>query len=67
MVFKAHLKWHRTAETEIVAVKTMKGILLWSTKVVSNITNYYLFARTVVTFSDYNLLKNNRCCTWYLG
>ena len=29
-MFKAHLKWHRTAETEIVAVKTMKGILLCS-------------------------------------
>ena len=28
MVFKAHLKWHRTAETEIVAVKTIKGIYL---------------------------------------
>ena len=25
LVFKAHLKWHRSAETEIVAVKTMKG------------------------------------------
>ena len=25
LVFKAHLKWHRSAETEIVAVKTLKG------------------------------------------
>ena len=24
-VFKAHLKWHRSAETNVVAVKTMKG------------------------------------------
>ena len=32
-MFKAHLKWHRTAETEIVAVKTIKGILLCSPKV----------------------------------
>ena len=29
-VFKAHLKWHRTAETEIVAVKTMKGTPVYS-------------------------------------
>ena len=28
LVFKAHLKWHRSAETEIVAVKTMKGICM---------------------------------------
>ena len=24
-VFKAYLKWHRSAETNVVAVKTMKG------------------------------------------
>ena len=28
MVYKAHLQWHLDAATEVVAVKTLKGILL---------------------------------------
>ena len=26
LVFKAHLKWNKSAEAEVVAIKTMKGI-----------------------------------------
>ena len=30
LVFKAHLKWSKSAEAEVVAIKTMKGTIHFS-------------------------------------